>query len=297
MKRVRSERIPLDKLHPWKTAEALLPEYSEQQYRDLEDFLANGGQLAPLTVAEDCRIIDGYNRWRTAARLKMDEVECDVYSYDNSAEMEIHAIVLNSKRRHLNRLQIARAAARLSDLLPAGEGVFGDRHGAGIEEEIDEPGAASRGAAAEKVTTAARPDKAMRNVSHKLGILPSTVQQVSKVDKSGDERLISAMEGKRISIKQAAEIADMDEEQRSRAMETIDEENARKNSCPESFARICADCTRRLYAGGKKIRDSELSEIERDDMKASLVRLIEEANALMKILSEEKINNDDEQNG
>jgi ParB-like chromosome segregation protein Spo0J len=281
MKRIRSEQIALDRLHPWETAESLLPEYSRSQYRDLEEFISTGGQLAPLTVSEDGRIIDGYNRWRTAKRIGIEEVECDVYSYEDESEMEIHAIVLNSKRRHLNRLQVARAAARLATILPAAEPSNDEETPLtddGITEE--ENGEQS---SAEK-TKKPRPDQAVRTASQKLGVLPSTVQQVSRVDSSGDEKLISAMEKNHISIRQAAEIADMEDADRRQAIEALDEKNTRANSA-EMVCRSCNDCLKKLQNCAARITDSEFSEAERNKMKSWISQVITEADALMKILS------------
>jgi ParB-like chromosome segregation protein Spo0J len=292
MKRIRSERIPLEKLTSWDIAEMLLPEYTVQQYKDLEDFIGTGGQLAPITVAEDGRIIDGYNRWRTAQRLCLEEIECDVYSYDDEAEMEVHAIVLNSKRRHLNKVQIARAAARLAQIMiasapeaeeePEKESktrkteVSGSAEEAAAEEQSEEKNAAP----------VSRPEKAVRTVSHKLGVLPSTVQQVSKVDQTGDERLISAMEDKTISIRQAAELADMEEDERVQAFEALGESRKKKNEFTEVFSRTCSECFRKLSGTGRKIKEGGYSESDLRDMKTSLTKVIAEANMLMHLLEE-----------
>jgi ParB-like chromosome segregation protein Spo0J len=293
MKRIRSELIALDKLQTWQVAESLLPAYSEPQYKDLEEFIANGGQLAPIVIAEDCRIIDGYNRWRTAKRMNLDTIECDIYSYADQSEMEIHAIVLNSKRRHLNRLQVARAAVRLADLIspdepgsgnqahfaeaPAAKKIHAPLQGGQNAEEEEQEGNTS-------AAPVSRPDQAMRSVSQKLGVSPSTVQRVSMVDKSGDERLIAAMEDKTISIRQAAEIAEMDEDDRQQAMEALDEEKQKRNNDAVIFSRISYDCMKRLQSSGKKIKDTEFSEAERSEMKASLTQVINEANALIQML-------------
>lgn len=297
MKRIRSERIPLEKLTTWDIAETLLPEYSYQQYKDLEDFVNTGGQLAPITVAEDGRIIDGYNRWRTAQRLSITEIECDVYSYEDEAEMEVHAIVLNSKRRHLNKVQIARAASRLAEIIIASDPDAEEeapkkeqkkepkQQSAETAESSDEASAGEQ-PEEKKPAPVSRPEKAVRTVSHKLGVLPSTVQQVSKVDKTGDERLIAAMEDKTISIRQAAELADLEEDARLQAFEALGEERKKKSEFAEVFGRACGECQRRLSSTGRKIKESEFTEAERREMKAALNRVIGEANMLIHMLDE-----------
>ena len=296
MKRIRSESIALEKLTAWDVAETLLPEYSYQQYKDLEDFVNTGGQLAPIVVAEDGRIIDGYNRWRTAQRLSLTHIECDVYAYEDQAEMEVHAIVLNSKRRHLNKVQIARAAARLADIILASDPDAEEEIPVKVEKtakaepaeatDSGEQTGADDQTEEKKAAPVSRPDQAVRTVSHKLGVLPSTVQQVNKVDKTGDERLIAAMEGKTISIRQAAEIAEMEEDQRYQALEAIGEERKKRGEFAEIFARTCGESQRKLQGMGKRIKDAQFSESERREMKSSLNRVIGEANMLIHLLDE-----------
>jgi ParB-like chromosome segregation protein Spo0J len=288
MKRIRSEHIALEQLQSWEIAEDILPEYSEQQYQDLEEFLATGGQLAPITIAEDFRIVDGYNRWRTAKRLNLDKIECDVYSYDDQSEMEIHAIVLNAKRRHLNRLQVARAAARLTALLPPAEPMKKKRVPDGEEISENDPESES--------TNVSHPTKTARTVSQKLGVLPSTVHQVSKVDNSGNEKLISAMEKKLISIKHASEIAEMNDEERRQAIEAIDDEKKARANSAEMVCRTCNDCLKKLQSCKTKFDDAEFSEPERNKMKSWITQVISEANSLMEILSKEITESEDSDN-
>ncbi len=306
MKRIRSELVALERLQSWDVAETLLPEYTEQQYQDLDEFLANGGQLAPVVIAEDGRLIDGYNRWRTAKRLGINQIECDVYSYEDIAEMEMHAIVLNSKRRHLNRLQVARAAARLANLLSSPELDAEVTQESAVEEKPSEQDeiiqedpemveVVSLDSEIEKEQPAPTPaamvqvysDQVVREASQKLGVSHSTVKQVSKVDKSGDEMLIAAMEDKVITIKQAAEIADLEEDQRRKALEQIDEENKKKNNYVGVFSRTCTDCLRKLQRSRKQFKNAEFSENECHAMKDVIDKVIGEASALMLLLNNE----------
>ncbi len=305
MKRIRSEVIALEKLQQWEVAETLLPEYTEQQYQDLDEFLANGGQLAPVVIAEDYRLIDGYNRWRTAKRLGLNQIECDVYSYEDISEMEMHAIVLNSKRRHLNRLQVARAAARLANLLsppepgeeevpemepekkPPEQQEFNQAEPEVVEEKLQEVAEEEKNEAPAPLADIVYSDQVVREASQKLGVSHSTVKQVSKVDKSGDEMLISAMEDKVITIKQAAEIADLEEEQRRKALEQIDEENKKKNNYVGVFSRTCTDCLRKLQRSRKKFKNAEFTETECHEMKDAIDKVIGEANAMMLLLNNE----------
>ena len=307
MKRIRSENISLELLKPWDTAETLLPEYTESQYQDLEEFINNGGQLAPIVIAEDKRIIDGYNRWRMAKRLGLDSVEGDVYSYDSESEMEMHAIVLNSKRRHLNKIQVARAAVRLVNL----SSPENDQPEADIEADKEVVPVEIQGELAEIETEVQdnesntgetveaqaieQPEPVVNNfddnlpakeqevkkVSKKLGVAQSVVKQVRKVDNCGDKNLITAMEDKVVTIKQAAELADLDEEKRKDAIEAYDFARRRRNNISMVLTKHCGDFMKKLKSSRKKIEKADFSSEEHDNLKSYISEVIGEAKEII----------------
>ena len=297
MKRINSDSFALRELKPWKCAEVLLPEYSKAQFKDLEEFIATGGQMPPIVISEDFRIIDGYNRWRMANRLSLTEVECDVYQYDDEQDMEHHAIVLNSKRRHLSNIQVARAASRLSDIFaqesietavldpePVIEPIPTDslfvtdvEVGEKLEEEAPEP--ISEIPALKPMPKAQK--AAMQKASRKLRVSSQTIERVQQVDNTKDGQLISAMERKEVSLKQAAELAVLPEEDRHRALEVIQNEKEPEAGNPKVVLNACSACRGRLKSCTKKLDLNLISDEKRLELKGSIQQVIEEANSLM----------------
>ncbi|UDQ96686.1 ParB N-terminal domain-containing protein [Lentisphaerota bacterium WC36G] len=314
MKRIASKKVAVDNLKVWTVAEKLLPEYSPEQYFDLEEFLAKGGELAPIVVNSEFVIIDGYNRWRLANKLSITEVECDVYEYADDAEMEMHAIVLNSKRRHLNKLQIARAAVRLASLEKIDDAVE-------VEEEAVENEASNvaeslanedtievvekdifvennndikNNDVAEEVINECEELELSRNsemnfklVAKKLGVPQSTVKQVNEVDNSHDKTLITAMEDKIITIKQAAEIAQLAEEKRQEAIEKYDLERMKRNSVGSVLTRSCDTFRKKLKSQQKKIADAELSIDDCELIREQMHQIIDETRVVLELLKSE----------
>ena len=312
MKRIASKKIEIDQLETWDVAETLLPEYSPEQYHDLEEFLAKGGQLAPIVVSEDNIIIDGYNRWRLATRLQLIDIECDVYEYGDEAEMEMHAIVLNSKRRHLNKLQVARAAVRLATLDKTDDAeenqenvVSQDIEAVVVQENdslqeqsdifLDEKNEITSDIIeSEKVVVEEKivekndvSDTNIKHVAKKLGIPQSTVKQVRRVDNSQDKTLINAMEDKIITIKQAAEIAEMAEDKRQEAIEKYDLERMKRNSVSAVLSRSCDNFRKRLKNQQKKLVDAELSYDECEQISEQMHQVISETQDILELLKEQ----------
>jgi len=304
MKRITAKKQAVAELQAWTIAETLLPEYSSEQYNDLEEFLRNGGELAPIIITENNIIIDGYNRWRLARKIGIENIECDVYSYEDESEMEMHAIVLNSKRRHLNKLQVARAAVRLINLEKdvVDENENNEAQNENIEQEsevvelpvnetveADSPGKTESPVETDcpvEVTDQSEiSEVAVNSVAKKLGVAKSTVKQVNKVDHSKDKVLITAMEDKVITIKQAAKIAGLAEDKRKDAIEALDMENIKRNSISAILSRHCDSFTKRLKSNQKKIAEAELSEDDKDSLKEQMHKVILESQNIIEQLS------------
>lgn len=307
MKREKSGAFPLDQLTPWEKAEKILPEYNKAQFKDLESFLADGGQMPPIVISEDMRIIDGYNRWRMASRLGYQSIECDMYHYVDEKEMEMHAIVLNSKRRHLSNIQVARAAARLSEIITEDEPITEITEPADEPEKVPEtpelaigeekPSEAS--VVAEEVkeiepelvtTPAPMPDsmvKAVKQASKKLRISRQTVERVKQVDDTQDPHLIEAMEHKTVSLKQAAELAVLPQTERHEVLAEIEKE---KSVVDSSNAKVvlnaCAVCSSRLKNSFKKLNLAELLPEKKEEIRESINSIIQEASSLLVTLDQ-----------
>jgi hypothetical protein len=295
MKRIRTDSIAIGQLLSWKKAEELLPEYSEKQYMDLIEFVQNGGQIPPLVITEKNQVIDGYNRWRLAKRLNLEEVECDIYNYEDEAEMELHAIVLNAKRRHLNKLQVARAAVRLSSLLKVNQDE---------EEQEEEPvnnadNLVEEELAIEKTeeieATPKQEDsleeintlnKKIQTASHKLGVPQALIKQVKKIDETNDDILIHAMEEKQITIKKAAEFAELPKEDRAQAI--INECSKSSNETQKNVTALVKSCTssiKRIQACKKNYNIEGVSEEDITDAKESINEMMKEAQELLNTMT------------
>ncbi len=302
MKRVASKKIAINQLKTWAIAETLLPEYTPDQYHDLEEFLAKGGELAPIVVTNDAIIIDGYNRWRLATQLQLEEIECDVYEYNDEAEMEMHAIVLNSKRRHLNKLQVARAAVRLASL-ETDEDNEDDNNANNAEEVAEtpvveiiqadiliesEPEIDDNNSSEDSEEQSSKNNISEINIKHvakKLGIPQSTVKHVNQVDNSCDRTLINAMEEKIVTIKQAAEIAEMAADKRQEAIEQYDLERLKRNSVSAILTKSCDNFRKRLKNQKKKLIDAELTQDESDNLKEQMHQVILESQSILESLN------------
>jgi ParB-like chromosome segregation protein Spo0J len=300
MERVKSSRFETGVLRAWPKAELLLPEYTGKQYDDLAEFLAAGGQMPPIVIAEDYRIIDGYNRWRMAQRLGLKQVECDLYSYADEIEMEKHAIVLNSKRRHLDNIQVARAAARLSDLYqptsPATEQQQAE-NAPGEESvmlNVELPVASAPAPMAPVHEDPPAPvstresAKLIKKVSEQLGVSPRIIKQVQRVDQTRDGKLIQAMESKAITLKKAAEIAELPEAQRQQMIEA---ECLKPVVTPaeRSVTRLLDSCEasrKKLENARDKIQPQGLSDQQREEAIQSVNELIQEARQMLQHLQQ-----------
>ena len=304
MKRIKSDSFTLSDLKAWKCAEILLPEYSKAQFKDLEEFIAAGGQMPPIVISEDFRIIDGYNRWRMANRLSLPEIECDVYQYDDEQDMEHHAIVLNSKRRHLSNIQVARAASRLTDIFALETVVTQTKDlVTGSVDEVNQISTVANSlfVAEEDLVTESEPlddnstviepvpttpmpkaqKAAMKKASRKLRVSPQTIERVMQVDRTNDGQLISAMETKQVSLKQAAELAVLPEADRHLALEIIQSEKEPEAGNPKVVLNACSACRGRLKSCTKKLDLSLISDEKKAELKLSIQQVIEEATSLM----------------
>ncbi len=310
MKRVKSGAFPLNELSVWDKAEKLLPEYTKAQFKDLEAFLADGGQMPPIVISEDMKIIDGYNRWRMANQLNYQTIECDQYHYDDAQEMEKHAIVLNSKRRHLSSIQVARAAARLSEIfaeeeteqteivveepevveeehIPEAVEMSFEETTPVVEEEVEVPVAEEVSEVVEEKKPL--PDvqiKAVKQASKKLRISRQTVERVKQVDDTKDQHLIEAMERKKVSLKQAAELAQLDQAERHEVLAEIEKKkNVVDNSKAKMVLNACKTCSSRLKSSFGKLNLAELEPEKKVEIEESIHAIIKEATNFLTILN------------
>ena len=98
----------------------LFPEMPESEYLDLVNDIGEKGQLNPIVLGPDGRIIDGRHRYRALCDLGIeDQVEVEQLP-ENISDEELASLVVgyNVRRRHLYPSQCAMAAARIVPHLP-----------------------------------------------------------------------------------------------------------------------------------------------------------------------------------
>lgn len=338
MKLVDSQLIAIDRLMPWDRAKKLFPIYNEDQATDFQHFLnEEDGEIRPLVVSEEFFIVDGYNRWRIAEKADVKEVWIDVYHYANEDEMERHAIVLNAKRRHLDSVALARAAARYAELLKPkadaiskkrsdagkaggrgkkantprgvlafpkvlpeeitpqretlgpftligvnknGDGVYAsgddvrfllnkDMDGGTRERyDISEDGSVSpiEPRAEDYLTTKEKKKKRKESTTERaakeVGVSQHTVRNVAKVDASGNEDLIKAMEQKEVSTAQAAKLVNQPEDAIERTLQILKTKREKPKdtaSHGELLSGACIDCHTRLTHGFTRLNLNNLT--------------------------------------
>jgi hypothetical protein len=118
MKLIKTEMVAVASLRVWTKAAELFPRYTAAQYQELNAYHAKHGDDAvlPIVINAQFQIVDGYNRVEAARQAGAMNILAHRYEYASEAEQEIHAIVLNAKRRHLDEATTARVALRLAKL-------------------------------------------------------------------------------------------------------------------------------------------------------------------------------------
>lgn len=261
MRLVDTKQIPIEALQPWEPAAKLFARYSSEQVDDLNEYRNQHGDdsILPIVVSAKYEIVDGYNRYRAATNRGDREIACQIYVYADSREQEIHSLVLNAKRRHLDSVSAARAAARLAELYrPDPEATKEKQREAGKEVHR------GKGRTTRDVQPLRR-DPATDKAASDMGVSPRTVRAVSKVDATNDPELIGAMESRAVSVSEAAAFADLPESERKAAIgDAIAGMQATANALrkPDAtlFIGACCDAQNRIQRGWAQIKFGELSD-------------------------------------
>jgi site-specific DNA-methyltransferase (cytosine-N4-specific) len=196
------ENIDIGLLKVWDKANKLFPEYTATQYSDLKAFIRLHGQPLPLVVSEDMRIVDGYNRYRLYKQAGVKTVSVQIYSYKNDAEMEIHGIALNAKRRHLDNVHCARAAKKLTVLYKPNPSETRNK----LVQAGKKGGRGHKGSPSGDGDPFQKYLSASEKAAKAVGVSVNTVKMVSCVDATKDKFLIQSMEEGKISIAKAYEL-------------------------------------------------------------------------------------------
>ena len=271
MKFIKEDTIPIECLVNLERCEKLFPRYPAQEKADLIEYYRSGQQTPPITVSERYQIVDGYNRRDGHKMSDLDMIRVEIYAYSSEDEMEIHGILLNAKRRHLDSITLARFAKRLSELQKPSE-----------EETRRKLSEAGKKGGKGRTNANAHPldrPSAIKKAAKKVGVSEKTVRAVAKVDATKDSFLISAMEKKKIPLDKAASFADIrDQNARAKAVQNyIDDTRkifAPLNQMADKMAgkgasdayfisAACVDCIQRLERADKQVKYNLLTEDER----------------------------------
>jgi len=269
--KVTQTTVDINAIRPWDRAKDGFDPYSPDELESLANHIRTKGpsSLQDLTISPDFLLVDGYNRWAAMRMAGLDQVEAQVWAYADEEEMFQHSIMLNLKRRHLDTVTRARKAAELSESY---EKQAAQRANAARSE-------AARGndnAAKDRENSPApigapplpRHEHTWERAAKDIGVGHHTVRQVKKVDATGDQELITAMDDKTVSIAKAARLADEPEPIRRAvilaARNTADAEinlsAAMSREGAEYFIAGCVDAMQKLEAGGKRTKWDGLTE-------------------------------------
>jgi predicted HTH domain antitoxin len=130
--------------------------------------------------------------------------------------------------------------------------------------------------------------KLIKKVSEQLGVSPRIIKQVQRVDQTRDDKLIQAMESKAITLKKAAEIAELPEAQRQQMIEA---ECLKPVVTPaeRSVTRLLDSCEasrKKLENARDKIQPQGLSDQQREEAIQSVNELIQEARQMLQHLQQ-----------
>lgn len=89
---------------------------NEDQVREMANSMERLGQLHPILVTDDGRLVSGRRRLAAAERLGWSEVEVDVAEYDDPLLVELAEIDENIVRSGLNALREAEALKRRQEI-------------------------------------------------------------------------------------------------------------------------------------------------------------------------------------
>lgn len=195
----------------WETASKLFKRYeTDKEYQDLNDFKKVHGEASIMAVV-CCRvpesdedkpkfyIIDGYNRLEAYKRAGEKFIRAVEYEYQDEKEMEAHAIALNAKRRHLDPVTASRLALRLVELYKPSKAETKAKQSSNAKNQHTSK---KEGSSTGVLQPSKKKENTLRKASKEVGVSPETVRKVQAIDKSGNKEVITAVETKKMSIKE-----------------------------------------------------------------------------------------------
>jgi len=269
VKYCHTDYVRLDEVRPWGPAEKLFRRYTDDEAAQLADLQDGAERLPPLRVDAEFRLIDGYNRLAAATKRGDQEIRVDVYAYEDERDMEQDALALNTMRRHLSPVESGRAAQRLAELRQAAKDVGTSVNTARRVGKVDatedpvlieamekreipiqkaakiadlpepeRPEAIERAKVGEPVEP-----PPMSGNKQLIGLSERTSNEISRVHATRDKALIAAMAERQLSIRTAAKIAALPEDERPQAIEDVKSGGSIKGPpepTPEQQAKLTA---------------------------------------------------------
>lgn len=163
---------------------AAFPGMAPLDFAELTNDIRSNGVQQPITIFEDM-VLDGWHRYRAAYASGQD---CPCLPF-TGADPRRFVLSLNLNRRHLTGSQKAEAVVSVNSWQPSGP----PRKG--------EPGS---------------PLSTVKEMAEEAGVSERTIQKAKKAHAAG---LGDAVKAGKVSVKKAAEIADLPEEEREAAIE------------------------------------------------------------------------------
>lgn len=167
---------------------SLFPPMSDAEYQGLKADIKERGQMEPIWLSKDGRIIDGRHRYKACRELKIKPV-CIRNKYEDDATIAGVVVALNLKRRHLNESQRAMVAARLK---PIYEKAAARRMKAG---KAPDPRAKER------------KGKAAEAAAESLNVGARTVESAARVLELATQELVRAVDTGAVAVSAAALLA------------------------------------------------------------------------------------------
>ena len=172
---------------------AAFPSMSDEDFASLRDSIEAIGVQNPITVYEGM-VIDGWHRYRAANELGM---ECPSKELDPATDPRDFVLAQNKVRRNCTASQLAAAAVKVYGWKPVGNPNFSNW----------EPGSQLE-----------RPGLSAAQIADKIGVSDKTVTQAVKVERKASQELKEAVERGEVSLKAAAQVADLPPEQQVQAL-------------------------------------------------------------------------------
>ena len=169
--------------------EKLLPQMSEQEFKELKASIQSEGQHYPIIANEDLEVLDGHHRFRACIELGI-EPDFEVRKFEDKLLEKKFVIEANLRRRHLNNFQLVELAVPLLEIEKA---LAKKRQSAG--------GKSGRNLQLGLAPDDAKPEftkhKATEAVAKKVGVSTRTFERGKKIlEKATEEEKQKLREGK-----------------------------------------------------------------------------------------------------